>query len=69
MKKLLVVFLVLLCSGCSLITRTIYIPHGQAVRLRQEVKNVKVWVKTKDGETAEGKMTLPEGWYCLPEDE
>ena len=69
MKKLLVVFLVLLCSGCSLITRTIYIPHGQAVRLRQEVKNVKVWVKTKDGEIAEGKITLPEGWYCLPSDD
>jgi len=68
-KKLLVVFLVLLCSGCSLITRTIYIPHGQAVRLRQEVKNVKVWVKTKDGEIAEGKITLPEGWYCLPSDD
>ena len=69
MKKLLVVFLVVLCSGCSLITRTIYIPHGQAVRLRQEVKNVKVWVKTKDGEIAEGKITLPEGWYCLPSDD
>jgi len=68
-KKLLVVFLVLLCSGCSLITRTIYIPHGQAVRLRQEVRNVKVWVKTKDGEIAEGKITLPEGWYCLPSDD
>ena len=69
MKKLLVVFLVVLCSGCSLITRTIYIPHGQAVRLRQEVRNVKVWVKTKDGEIAEGKITLPEGWYCLPSDD
>jgi len=62
MKRLLVIAVfALLLSGCSLITRTIYIPHGQAVRLRQEVKNVKVWVKTKDGETAEGKMTLPEG--------
>jgi hypothetical protein len=49
--------------------RTVYVPHGDAVRLRQDVKNVKVWVKTKDGEIVPGKMTLHEGWYCLPLDE
>jgi hypothetical protein len=37
--------------------------------LRQDVKNVKVWVKTKDGEIIPGKMTLPNGWYCLPLEE
>lgn len=64
-KFLLLTFMVLFCNGC-LFTRTIYVPHGAAVRLRQNVKNVKVWVKDKDGVSVEGKMSLPEGWYCLP---
>jgi hypothetical protein len=50
--------------------KTVYVPHGDAVRLRETVKGVKVWVKTKDGDIVPGEMDLPEGWYCLPlEDE
>lgn len=70
MYKLLIVILVssLISVGC--INKVVYVPHGDAVRLRQNVKNVKVWVKTKEGEIVPGKMNLPEGWYCLPlEDE
>lgn len=47
---------------------TVYVPDGQAVRLRETVRGVKVWVKTSDGDTVPGKMDLPEGWYCLPKD-
>jgi hypothetical protein len=46
-------------------TRTIYVPEGQTVRLRQDVKNVKVWVKEKSGNTAQGRLTLKEGWFVL----
>ena len=60
-----IAFLVLLGSGC---TRTIYVPHGEPVRLRETVKDVKVWVKGPDGKPVTGKMNLPEGWYALPDD-
>ena len=53
----------LTCSGCA---RTIYIPSGEPVRLRETVKNAKVWVVGQDGKAVAGVMNLPEGWYCLP---
>lgn len=58
-----ILLLFLLLTGC---TRTVYVPHGTPVRLRERVKNVKVWVKDSDGKAVAGKMDLPEGWYCLP---
>lgn len=69
-KRLLpLAFIFCILSGCvNPYIRTVYVPHGQAVRLRQTVKNVKVWVKTKQGEIVPGKMDLPEGWYCLPKE-
>lgn len=54
-------------GGCA--TRTIYVPDGKAVQLRQQVKNVRVWVFDKEGKRVAGKMTLPEGWYVLPLEE
>jgi len=50
-------------AGC---VRTIYVPHGTPVRLRETVKDAKVWVKDSGGEPVAGKMDLPEGWYALP---
>ena len=47
-------------------TRTVYVPEGKSIRLRQPIKNAKIWVKEKDGNIAEGRMNVPEGWYCLP---
>jgi len=69
-KRLLAIaFGLCLFCGCSNpYIRTIYVPHGQAVRLRQRVKKAKVWVKTEKGEIVPGKMDLPEGWFCLPKD-
>jgi len=58
---------ILLLTGC---VRTIYVPHGTPVRLRETVKDVRVWVKDADGEPVAGRMDLYEGWYALPlEDE
>ena len=53
-----------LLTGC---VRTIYVPHGTPVRLRETVKDTKVWVKDGDGQSVEGRMDLPEGWYALPD--
>ncbi|HUS57684.1 MAG TPA: hypothetical protein VM141_03450 [Planctomycetota bacterium] len=64
---LIVVFLVFMpaTAGC---VRTVYVPAGTPVRLRETLKNVKVWVKDADGEVVAGKMDLPEGWYALSVD-
>ena len=55
---------ILVLTGCGV--RTVYVPHGTPVRLRESVKNVKVWVKDAGGESVAGRMDLPEGWYALP---
>jgi uncharacterized protein YceK len=64
------ILLLLLCciltSGCSTFTRTIYVPDGTPVRLRETVKGVKVWVLDAEGVPVAGTMDLPEGWYALP---
>jgi hypothetical protein len=54
---------IVLLAGC---TRTIYVPHGTPVRLRETVKDVKVWVKDADGQPVAGRVDLYEGWYALP---
>ena len=40
--------------------------HGEPVRLRETVRDAKVWVPGQDGRPVKGTMDLPEGWYCLP---
>ena len=57
------------CAGGSPFTRTIYVPHGTPVRLRETARDVKVWVKDESGHAVVGRMDLPEGWYALPVDE
>ena len=47
---------------------TVYVPHGTPVRLRETVRDAKVWVKDADGRVVGGRMDLPEGWYALPVD-
>jgi len=64
-KKLLLVLALAALSGC--VTRTIYVPHGDPVRLREKLKGVKIWAFDKDGVLVEGEMDLPEGWYCVPD--
>ena len=60
----------LFCGGCiSLWTKTIFVPDGQAVRIREKVYDAKVWVMTETGEIVPGTMDLPQGWYCLPKED
>ena len=59
---------ILFLPGCFG-TRAIYVPSGEPVRLRETVKNVKIWTLDKDGNPVAGKMNLPEGWYCLEDAE
>ncbi|HOI56121.1 MAG TPA: hypothetical protein PLP01_12785 [Phycisphaerae bacterium] len=72
MRKLIPFLLPILlltgCGGGAPFTRTIYVPDGTPVRLRETVKDAKVWVKDADGKPVAGKMDLPEGWYALPDD-
>ena len=57
--------LCLLCGGCWI--RTVYVPHGEPVRLREKIRDAAVWALDADGKPVAGKMTLPEGWYALPD--
>jgi hypothetical protein len=59
-----VVLCLFFLSGCF--TRTIYVPDGTPVRLRETIDDAKVWVLDNDGKPVPGKLTLPEGWYVLP---
>ena len=62
------IFIVLLISlfFAACVNKVVYVPHGDAVKLRETIKKAKVWVKTKEGEIVPGTMDLPNGWYCLP---
>lgn len=63
---LLPILLLTGCGGGAPFTRTIYVPDGEPVRLRETVRSAKVWVLDENGKPVAGKMDLPEGWYCLP---
>ena len=67
-RKLLPLLLpILLLAGCT--ARTVYVPHGTPVRLRETIHNAKVWVKDADGKPVAGRMDVPKGWYALPLEE
>lgn len=59
--------------GCGLLAkpgvRTIYVPAGTPVQLRERIAAARVWVADKDGQLIEGEMDLPEGWWVLEDDE
>jgi len=57
----------LLVSSAGCASRTVYVPTGEPVRLRETVRSAKVWVMGPDGKAVAGVMDLPEGWYCLPD--
>jgi len=63
-KASLVLSLALFLPGCA--THTVYVPHGEPVRLRETIPGAKVWVLDETGQPIAGRMDLPEGWYCLP---
>ena len=55
-----------LLHGCSN-TRTVLIPPGEPVQLAESV-NAYIYTDV-DGnrERSNNRVTLPEGWWCLPE--
>lgn len=62
---IVLVMAIIFCAG-GCFTRTVYVPDGKAVRLRESVK-AKVWVLDSEGMPVPGEMTLPEGWWALPD--
>ena len=59
-----VVLCLIFLTGCG--PKTIYIPPGEPVRLRETIRGAKVWVMDANGKPTAGEMDLPAGWYCLP---
>lgn len=66
--------LLILLSSCQsnlFQRRTVYVPDGEPVRLRETLEDVKVWVAVDtdgDGEFDQWEpstMDIPEGWYAL----
>jgi hypothetical protein len=60
------VFCLIVLPGCFI--RTIYVPGGTPVRLRETIEGAKVWVLDREGKPVPGKMDLREGWFALPLD-
>ena len=63
-KTILFVLAFCFLSGCN---KTLYIPDGKAVKLRETVKGVKIWVLDSRNKLQPRIMDLPEGWYALPD--
>jgi len=54
-----------LLTGCA--TRTIYVKHGDPVRIAETIPRASVWVQDANGKWVKGKVDLQEGWYALPD--
>ncbi len=55
----------ILLGGCS--SKIIYVPDGEPVKIRETIKNAKVWTLDSDGKPVAGKMDIPAGWFALPD--
>lgn len=58
------ILLLLFMSGCVWI-RTVYPPHGKAVRIRKDVK-ADIWVTDKNGKELPSRIVLKEGGFYVP---
>ena len=56
-----------LLSGCGG-TRTVLIPLGEPVQLAEPVKAYVYTDVNGKRERSDNRITLPEGWWCLPDD-
>lgn len=64
MVRIVAILLILtVLPGCF--TRTIYVPPGKPVMLRQDIK-ARIWAKDANGKSVPGTMTLKEGWHVVP---
>jgi hypothetical protein len=59
------IFVIVFCAGCG--SRTLLVPPGEPVRLREPILGAKVWVADKDGKEVPAVVDLPAGWYALPD--
>jgi hypothetical protein len=59
--------LLILSASCS--TRVVMVPHGEPIRLAEDVK-ARVWVKDAQGNPtkSQNRVTIHEGWYALPKE-
>ena len=55
----------LVCVISCATVKTVYVPEGGPVRLRETVPNAKVWVQDEKGVWVEATFDLPAGWYAL----
>ena len=63
---LLVILVAAPClGGCR--TRTLYVPDGTPVRVRETIYGARVWVLDKGGLPVKGEIDIPEGWFILPD--
>lgn len=53
--------------GCSRAKRTVYVPDGSPVRIRETIKHAPVWVMDENGVWIPGSVDIPEGWFALPD--
>lgn len=63
-KGVVILCLSLALVGCG--TRTVYVPDGTPLKIREDIM-VKVWVITKEGETIATEVLVKAGWYTLPD--
>lgn len=54
-----------LAFGCSRAKRTVYVPDGSPVRIRETLKNSAVWVMDENGIWIPGTIDIPEGWFAM----
>ncbi len=60
------VLVCLLLTGCTS-SKVIYVPDGEPVKIRETIKNAKVWTLDSQGKPVAGKMDIPAGWFALPD--
>jgi len=58
--------LLIASSGCA--TKVILVPEGEPVRLAEPIKS-RVWVIDSKGDSvkSQNRVTIPAGWYALPD--
>ena len=52
-------------AGCA--SRSVIVPAGEPVRIRETLRSVKVWVADARGDEVEAVVDIPAGWYALPD--
>lgn len=65
LKICVLAFSLLFASCLHSPTRTVYVRPTQPVRLRETLKDVKIWVLDGEGKWQESTLDLQEGWFVV----